>query len=288
VRILVTGATGFIASHLIPALADDGHHVIALGHDVSRIPTSATAVLELDLAKPVDLARLPSVDAIVHLAQANVPFPDGAGPLFAVNTASTERLLEHALRCGAACFVYASSASVYGFGERPWRETDEPRARDFYSATKLASEHLLNSYSDRYSTISLRLVTPYGPGQTNRLIPRLIDRVGREPIVLNEGGRPRLNPVFVDDVVNVVRALLVGDTTGALNVAGEKAVTIRELSEAVGRLTGVEPEFAESDATVGGDLVADTSRMREVLAGQSLVSLEDGLARTVAAVLARA
>src|SRR5205823_3574331 len=156
------------------------------GHDAARCPVGdRIEPFELDL-RMFAPDELPAVDAIVHLAQANTPFPDGAASLFAVNTASTALLLEHARRCEASSFVYASSASVYSLGDRPWREDDAPAARDFYSATKLASERLVAAYEDILSAWCMRLVAPYGPGQRNRLIPRLVTSVQEGlPITLN-------------------------------------------------------------------------------------------------------
>jgi nucleoside-diphosphate-sugar epimerase len=276
-KVLVTGATGFVASHLVPALAAEGHDVLALGHDASRLPDGAEPVV-VDLRRP---AQLPYADAVVHLAQANVPFPDGAADLFAVNTAATAALLEHARRAGATSFVFASSASVYGLGERVFREDDAPAASDFYAATKIAAERLVGAYDDLLGTTSLRLVAPYGPGQRNRLVPALIDRVrGGRAITLADGGRPRMNPVYVDDVVRVIRAAL-DSPVGVVNVGGDEAVTIRELGEAIGAAVGVEPSF-EAGGTAAGDLVVENSRFREIVGG-ALIPLADGLRRTARA-----
>ena len=283
-RVLVTGATGFVAGHLVPALARE-HDVVALGHDPDRIPAGAgVEPLHVDLRDTGFAQRLPEVDAIVHLAQANVPFPDGAADLFAVNTASTAALLEHARRSGATRFVFASSASVYGLGDAAWSEDDAPAATDFYSATKLAAERLVGAYRGELGTTIMRLVAPYGPGQRNRMIPRLVASVreGR-PVQLNAGGRPRMNPIYVDDVVHVIERALESDGNHVVNVAGDDAMTIRELAEAIGAAVGSEPVFEERDG-VSGDVVADNRRMRDVFRLDSLVGLEDGLARTAAAV----
>jgi UDP-glucose 4-epimerase len=234
--------------------------------------------VELDLTTATEF---PTGDAVVHLAQANVPFPEGARALFAVNTASTAALLEHARRSGTRRFVFASSASVYGFGERPFEEDDPPRASDFYSATKLAAERLIGAYSDQFATTVLRLVAPYGPGQRNRLIPGLVERIreGRA-ITLHDGGRPRLNPVYVDDVVRAVLAALEG-ARGVLNVAGDEAVTIRELGDLIGETLDVAPVYEEGAGGTTGDLVADNGRLRALVG--DLVPLREGLRRTVLA-----
>src|SRR5262249_51371019 len=158
-------------------------------------------------------------------------------------------------------FVYASSASVYGFGERPWTEDDVPAATDFYSATKLAAERFAGAYDAMLGTTILRFVAPYGPGQRNRMIPRLIDNVrAGDPITLNQGDRPRMNPVYVDDVVRVVDAALRSDGSSLLNVAGPDAATIREIVEHIGRALDVEPDFVQGDGTAG-EIVCDTARM---------------------------
>lgn len=278
VRVLVTGASGFVAQHLVPALAEE-HEVVALSHDAARVAgRNEVETVIVDLRDPD--AAFPEVDGVVHLAQANVPFPDGARDLFAVNTAATVALLDHARRTGASHFVFASSASVYGFGERPWTEDDTPTATDFYSATKLAAERFIGAHSGFFSTTIMRLVAPYGPGQRNRMIPRLIDSVreGRA-ITLNEGGRPRMNPVYVADVVRVVSAALATEGSQIVNVAGPDAASIRDIGELIGGVLGREPEFQTGTGRAPGDIVCANDRMRATFELGSLTSLRDGIAR---------
>jgi len=275
-RVLVSGATGFVASHLVPALVREGHDVVALGHDASRLPAGGENV-ELDLAAA---RSFPAADAIVHLAQANVPFPDGAADLFAVNTASTAALLEHARASGAERFVFASSASVYGVGELAFAEDDPPRATDFYSATKIAAERLARAYANLLRVIVLRPVAPFGPGQRNRLVPGLVDRVRNgQPITLNGGGRPRMNPIYVGDVVDAIVLALERDAPQLVNVGGDKVVSIRELAELIGEVVGAEPVF-EDGGTADGDLVVRNDRLHQLL-GRAPLALREGLERTV-------
>jgi UDP-glucose 4-epimerase len=278
VRILVTGATGFIASHLLPALVGDEHEVFALGHVASRIPEVGAVPLERDLRLEEAFEGLPDVEAVVYLAQANVTLPEGADDLIAVNTTAPVRLLAHCRRSGARSFIYASSASVYGFGDRPWSEDDPPQGRDLYAATKLAAERLIAAYDGELSGHSLRLVAPYGSGQSQRLIPRLVEsvRLGR-PVTLNAGGRPLMNPIFIDDVVEVVRSLLGATPSRVLNVGGDETVSIRELAEEIGRLVGTEPVFVSNDGPVAGDLVCDNTAMHHLLGERSLTGLRAGL-----------
>lgn len=277
-KVLVTGATGFVASHLIPALAGE-HEVFALGHDEQRIaPGGRALVADLRDRKLAD--DLPEVDAIVHLAQANVPFPDGAVDLLSVNVASTVALLDHARRVGATHFVYASSASVYGPGDRPWREDDETVAPDFYARTKLAAERFVLSYEQEFAASVFRLVAPYGPGQQNRMIPRLISTVrAGQTVRLNDGGKPRMNPIYIDDVVTTVAAVLRSSSGQLLNLAGDDAVSVQEIAEAAGRALGRTPVFEASGGSAG-DIVCDNKRLHDLLGDHALVSVEDGVGRT--------
>ncbi len=281
-KVLVTGATGFIGGHLIPRLLAEGNEVIAIVRgDHSGVADGAT-IVRADLSQPLMQEDLPGADAVVHLAQANVPWPEAARELYDVNTRSTLDLLDHASRAGSRVFVYASSGSIYGTGPSAWREDDPERADDFYARTKQHAEQLVQAYADRLSAVVLRLFAPYGPGQSGRLVPALIQRVrdGR-PVTLNEGGRPRLTPTYVDDVVDAMIASLGVEDHVVANVAGDEPVSIRELAELIGRAVDREPIFEDGDAKVGGDVLGANERMRSVLGLERLVPLEEGLARTV-------
>jgi UDP-glucose 4-epimerase len=282
-RVLVTGATGFVAPHLLRRLVADGHEAIALGHDAARLPSGEGIVATLvDLSAPVDGAAIPDFDAAVHLAQANVPFPGGARELFRVNVASTQELLELARQRGATRFVYASSGSVYGPGEGAVAEDHALRADDFYSVTKRAGELLVGAYRGHLGTAILRFFAPYGPGQTARLVPGLIARVtAGEPVTLREGGRPRLTPIYVDDAVEAIVRSLESEEHLLLNVAGDEAVSIGELAARIGRIVGRKPVFQEQEVTVAGDLIGRNERMHELLRDHPLVGLDEGLHRTV-------
>ena len=139
--------------------------------------------------------------------------------------------------------MHASSGTVYGLGERPFRESDPVRHHQFYATTKIHAEQLVGGYADLLDgAVSLRLFVPYGPGRSIAWFPGIIDRVrdGRA-VTLVEGGRPRMNPIYVDDAVAAILAALDVDGHRIVNVAGDEVVTIREIAEAAGVLVGVEP-----------------------------------------------
>jgi len=279
-KVLVTGATGFMAPHLLDRLARDGHEGIALGHDPSRMP----AGIVVDLTSPLDDEAIPDFDAVVHLAQANVPFPDGSRDLFRVNVASTQELLDLARRRGASRFVYASSGSVYGLGEGAVAEDDPRRADDYYAVTKRAGELVVGAYRDHVGTSILRFFAPYGPGQVKRLIPGLIARVSNgEAVTLRGGGRPRMTPVYVDDAVEAIVRSLESDDHVVVNVAGDETASIADLAEKIGAVVGREPVFEDGGGDSPGDLIASNDRLHALLRDRRLVTLDEGLRRTVEA-----
>jgi nucleoside-diphosphate-sugar epimerase len=275
-RILVTGAAGFVASHLIPALAGAGHDVYAVDRDPSRVGELPATPVAWDLSQ--QRSDLPEVDAGIHLAQANVSFPDEARTLYAVNVGSVLELLDHCRRCGAERFLYASSGSVYGFGSAPFAETDPPAGTDLYAVSKLSGELVVQAFAPFFSTFIARLFVPYGPGQRARMIPRLVERVrAGEPVSVNDGGHPRMNPLYIDDVVRVFLAALELDGHHLVNVGGDEAAGIDELAALIGEAVGCEPVIEQADGGAPGDIVGDTTRLHELFDLRPLVPLSDGL-----------
>jgi UDP-glucose 4-epimerase len=283
-RIVVTGTTGFIGSYLAEMLIDDGHEVIALARrpEVVSVRDGLTP-MECDLMRDVEL-DIPGVDAIVHLAQANVDPRERPRELFGVNTVSTNELLAWGARAEVRRFVYASSGSIYGLGDGAVSEETPRRATDLYAVSKRSAEDLVGAYASEYdSTVVVRPFAPYGPGQQGRLVPGLIARIreGR-PVTINDGGRPRMTPIFVDDVARAFAAALELEGDHVVNVAGDEVVSIAELAELIGDALGRAPSFAPGPG-VHGDLIAVNSRMHELLRMGMLVPLAEGIPATTLA-----
>lgn len=283
-RVLVTGATGFVGSHLVPFLGRD-HEVIALVHRPAPAPQGAAKTIVADLASPSVGTRLPrDIDVIVHLAQAYRTFPDHAAEILAVNTVGTQHLADLARTTGVRRFVFASSGSIYPTSPTPHRESDPVRPLGFHPATKLMAEQVLEYYADPLEVLSLRLFVPYGPGQVDRMIPRMIASVrGGGVVTLSHGGEPRVNPIYIDDLVEILGQAVVGSSEGVVNIAGPSVVSIRDLAEAIGTALGTPPRFEERNEPRRGDLVADTARMHTTFRVGRLIEPAEGIARTVAA-----
>ena len=284
-RILVTGATGFLGRHLLAATSRSDHLIaIARGDPPPELREHADWV-DADLAQPLDRSRLPEgVDAVIHLAQSPRfrDFPEGAADVFAVNAAATLALLDYARRAGASRFVLASSGAVYRPGPVPLTEEEPLAPSGLYAATKAAAEWTVRGYAELMDTVILRFFFPYGPGQSGMLVPSLVQRViAGEPVEVRGDPGLRLNPIYVDDAVRVFEPALRLAGGGTFNVAGAEVVSLTQLVELIGEVAGVAPAIGHSPEEQE-DLVGDIRRMVETLGTEPMVSLREGIERVMA------
>lgn len=271
-RILVTGAAGFVGGHLVRRLGR-GHEVFALAKSGQpRGRTDGVSWVEQNLAEPLDYARLPRpVDVVIHLAQSRFykDFPGQARDIFAVNVGGTFNLLEYAMTVGAARFILASTGGVYGYSYEKFVETDPVSPLNFYLSSKHIAELLVGNYQQFFDTTVLRLFFVYGAGQKPvMLIPRLVRSVlaGR-PVTLQGHEGIHLNPVHVSDVVGALERALKLEGNHLINVAGPQVLSLREICRVIGTQVGREPVFTTLDDQKSGYLIGDITKMKELLGG---------------------
>jgi UDP-glucuronate 4-epimerase len=306
VNVVVTGAAGFIGSHLSEALCASGHQVLGLDcitdyydpsekrrnlHALSSLP--GFRFEELDL-RTADLRPLLDGAAVIfHQAgQPGVRMSWGSGfsDYCEHNIKATQRLLEAAKAVATPRFVYASSSSVYGNAATyPTRETDLPGPNSPYGVTKLAAEHLCALYTANWGlpTVSLRYFTVYGPRQRpDMAIRRLADAaVTGAPFQLFGDGLQVRDFTFVADVVSANIAAGFGEVPPGtvVNIAGGSNAVMTDLIDLVGELAG-SPVNCERRPQEAGD-VRQTGgaidRAHELLGWEPRVSLREGLAAQV-------
>lgn len=305
-RALVTGAAGFIGSHLVDRLLAEGWNVLAvdcftpyydrlakLRNLEAALKDRRLSFIELDLRR-CEFEFLDGVDVVFHqAAQAGVrpSWADGFEDYADHNVLVTQRLLEGARLWRVPRLIYASSSSVYGnASDYPTRESDLPRPHNPYGVTKLAAEHLCSLYGDNFglSTVSLRYFTVYGPRQRpDMAIHRLVEAAIRHrSFELYGSGEQIRDFTFVDDVINA--NLLAAEADAApgtvCNVAGGGSTTMNRLIELVSERAGSFPVVRRSPAKAGD--VARTGGAvdlaQELLGWKPTTSLQDGLASQVA------
>jgi UDP-glucose 4-epimerase len=274
---VVTGAAGFVGSHLLRRL-DDEHELYPV---VRRAPDDTREWIVQDLTRPLDRSRLPRrIDAVIHLAQSARyrEFPDGAEDVYAVNVHSTFELLEYARTAGARMFVLASTGGIYGYSYEALVETSPANPLNFYLTSKHVAESLVANYQALFRTVVLRFFFVYGPGQDGMLVPTLIDKV-RKGDQISIAGRPgqRINPIHVQDAVEIFPPALGLERSDILNVAGDEIVSIRELVGVIEQATGEPAHVRHIDPEYEGNLVGDNSRMKDVLGVQPRIALLEGI-----------
>lgn len=282
-RILLTGASGYIGGRLLEALARD-NDVVAAGR---RPPASAAPhrFVAWDLTAPAPAGLPERVDRVLHLAQDTGRDPARREETLAVNTVATARLAAYAAKAGARSYLYTSTGSVYGMAPAPLDEDAPARARDPYAVSKLAGEVLARGFAGDVPVIVLRYFVPYGPGQVQRMVPALLQRVADgQPVVVNNGvGMPRTNPIYIDDAVEATARAATLPASVTLNVGGAETVSVAELAGRLATLLGRPLATEAREDRAVADLVGDTRRMEKALGFRPRVRLDDGLRRTVEA-----
>ncbi len=261
---LVTGAAGFIGSHLVDDLLADGWRVTAVDNFDPFYPREIKelniaghrthphyTLHELDIrdGEGLNLALAGQYDVIVHLAAKAGVRPSILDPVAyqEVNVRGTQNLLELARARGVRQFVFASSSSVYGVNPRvPWSEEDHVLLPiSPYASTKVTGELLGHVYSYLYGIrfVALRFFTVFGPRQRPDLAIHKFTRLLRrgEPIPVFGDGSTRRDYTYVDDIVRGLRAAMAYGASlyEVINLGNNRTVSLNELVEVLERTTGV-------------------------------------------------
>jgi UDP-glucose 4-epimerase len=243
VRILVTGGSGFIGSHVVDKAVEAGHEAIVF--DTSVSPYGAETIIG-DVTRFDEVAAAAQgCDAIVHMAaMADVnEVADAPVATEAVNAQGTLAVLEAARAASVGRVVYASTIWVYGEHVNGVATEDSPLGipRHFYTATKLAGEMYCHSYGELYDVehTILRFGIPYGPrAREAAVLPAFVIRAhAGEPLTIAGTGRQSRRFVYVEDLADgVVAALAPVAANRIYNLVGDESVTIREIAELVQEL----------------------------------------------------
>jgi len=290
VRYLVTGAAGFIGSHLAETLVAGGDDVVGIDcfTDYYNPALKEENARDLDVRR-LDLADDPldftGFDGVFHLAgqggtrSFGAVFPD----YLRRNLLATQRVFEAAVAADVPV-VWASSSSVYGDAERyPTAEDEAPRPNNPYGITKLACEQLHDAYARVFGlrAVALRYFTVYGPRQRpDMAFARVVAALARDEEfeVYGDGNQSRSFTYVADVVDATIRAL--GAAPGPYNVGGGEEATVRE---AIALLEGVAGRTlrVRYGSPQTGDMrrtKADTGRIERELGWRATTPLRTGLA----------
>lgn len=306
--VLVTGGAGFIGSHLVEGLLSEGLSVRVLDNlstgqlsnlsFVQGLPTEKFEFLQADLENNAARARaVAGVTTVFHLAAMPSVVRSVSDPLesHAVNATGTLALLVDAQAAGVERVVYASSSAVYGESEElPKTESMRPDPCSPYAVAKLTGEHYCRIFDRIHgmACVALRYFNVFGPRQRAdsdyaAVIPRFAHALtqGESPVIYGDGLQTR-DFTFVGDIVSA--NLLAMRATreacgGSYNVACGRQVSLLELLDVLQEIVGSSesPRFEPARAGDVRHSVADTAQAQERLGWNPVVTLEEGLRRTV-------
>jgi UDP-glucose 4-epimerase len=251
VKVVVTGGSGFIGSHVIDRLRARGHEPRLF--DLVPSPyDSGVEFVQGSLLDPADLANgLAGCDAVVHLAAVADVNDVIANPILAesVNTRGTATVLEAARTAGISRVVYGSTIWVYGDGvegETLDEDAPLPLPGHLYTATKLAGELYCRAYGELYGVehTILRFGIPYGPRARGATVLAAFVAKARagEPLTIAGDGMQSRRFVYVEDLADgVVAGLAPVAANRVYNLVGEESVTVREVADTVCSLVAPVP-----------------------------------------------
>jgi dTDP-glucose 4,6-dehydratase len=301
-RVVITGAAGFLGSHLAERLVGAGAQVVGvdnlitgrLGNLDPLRDNPRFELIEHDVTTPVEIAG--PVDYLVHMASPASPIDYARNPLetLKVGAMGTLTMLELAQAKGAR-FLLASTSEVYGDplehpqAEPYWGNVNPVGPRSVYDEAKRYGEALTASFRREglADTAIVRLFNTYGPRMRpddGRAVPMFVEqaRTGR-PITVSGDGTQTRSLCYVSDTIEGVTTLLANGHPGPMNIGNPQEVTIRQLAEEIRRLCGSSStiQFIPLPADDPRRRRPDITLAHDVLGWTPRTGLLDGLARTI-------
>lgn len=298
-RCLVLGGNGFIGSHLVDRLVENGYMVRAFDrfgpNQVNFTRHQNIEVFAGDFLNRADLAAaLQGVDYVFHLISTTTPATAENDPLVDIDTNvhNTIQLLEECVEANIKKVFFASTGgAIYGDidADKPINEGTNPQPVSPYAIGKLTIEHYLRYFNRKFglSTLTFRISNPYGerhsPVNRQGVIPIFLHHIANnEPItVLGDGSMVR-DYLYVGDVATLVAKTFIIAKNSLYNLGSGQGININELVGIIKKVTGraVQINHRPKPPTFVQNVILDTSRFRNEFGLAPETSLEDGIRKT--------
>lgn len=307
-RILITGAAGFLGSHLCDHLLKDGHEVIGMDNFVTGNPENIAhlagnekfSFYKRDISNYIFVTG--KVDAILHFASPASPNPQSKSGYFnlPIQTMKAGALGTHnclgVARINQSRFLLASTSEIYGDPEvHPQAETysgnvDPVGERAVYDEAKRFAESLTMAYHRFHgvNTSIVRIFNTYGPRmdmEDGRALPNLLKQaLLGEPLTVYGDGSQTRSFCYADDLVDGIVKLLYSDEHLPVNIGNPVEMTILQFAEAINKITGNKAGIVYKDARSARDpqrRQPDITRAKQILNWEPKVDLEEGIRKTI-------
>ncbi|MDO8638529.1 MAG: NAD-dependent epimerase/dehydratase family protein [Candidatus Daviesbacteria bacterium] len=278
-RVLVTGSSGFVGSHLVSSLNLKGYDIVRFSRKEKK-----------NVLNTLDFENIGDIDIVFHLAAiANVPLSwEIPKDVLETNIMGTLNVLSFAKKKKAK-IIFANSY-VYGVPQYlPIDEKHPLSAENPYAVSKISAESLCQIYSKRFglSVTSFRFFNIYGPGQAeNMVISQMIKQLKSEGGITIMDSKPKRDFVFIDDVVKAYILAAESNSNGfeIFNIGSGRSFSIKEIANNLLNIAGVNPDkLLDNNHPRPNDIaetLADITKAKNVLHWEPMVSFQDGLERT--------
>ncbi len=294
-RILVTGGTGFIGSHLVEELVKEGYDIVVvdnlsrgkienLNSVIKGVKLIQGDITNLDLIN--DIVR--KVDVVYHLAALSRVIPSIQNPelCFKSNVVGTEIIARLCAKYKKK-LIFSSSREVYGDAEYiPVDEKHPLNPKNPYGASKVAGEKIIEAYSKSYGLdyVILRLGNVYGERDFERVIPLFIDKCLKGDDLVVYGGNQILDFVYISDVIDtLLKAADMSNDNDKFNVGSGVGVKIIDLAKLIKGVINTNSKILIGNPRKGEveEFIADISKIKKSLGWRPDVKLEEGLNDTI-------
>jgi dTDP-glucose 4,6-dehydratase len=308
-RILITGAAGFLGSHLTDRLLADGHQVIGLDNFITGNPENLEhlkdnpnfSLMEQDVSEYIDVAE--PLDFVLHLASPASPsklsplgYPNLPIQTMKAGALGTHKGLGVAVKHKAK-FLLASTSEVYGDpkvhpqDESYWGNCDPVGVRSVYDEAKRFAEALTMAYHNFHGvdTRIVRIFNTFGPRMRlddGRSVPNFIQQALRkEPLTIYGTGEQTRSFCYVDDTIEGIYRLMQSDEHMPVNIGNPLETSVNDFARTINELTQNPAGLSINASERLGDdperRQPDITRAREILGWEPKVSVRDGLAKTI-------
>jgi UDP-glucose 4-epimerase len=288
-KVLVTGGSGFIGSHLVDRLIELGHSVISVDTKPRLNPNAAGRLVNInDRSHTVDTYK--DVDYVFHVAgQARVQ-PSIHNPQDSIinNVNATAKVLQLSKEAGVKRVIYSMTSSIYGSHQPPHTEDMSPQPLSPYAVSKLAGEQLCKVYSELYGleTASLRYFNVYGPRESDfgvytTVVKKFLQQqAAGEPLTIVGDGEQRRDFTHVYDIIeaNIAAMNYQGELKGEIfNIGAGHSYSINEIAN----LISIDRQHLPARLGEARETLADNSKAKDILGWTPKLNLEDYIAESL-------
>ena len=296
-NVLVTGGAGFIGSHVVRFLLEDGYQLkvvdnLSRGNKESVDSRAELIVADINNSKKVKEA-LKGVDAVIHMAGLIVVPESVKDPIKYCenNVIGAVSLIESMRKAGVKKIIFSSSACVYGTPDKlPIKEDAPVRPDNPYGASKASIETFLQTYNviHGFDSIILRYFNPYGPGEEHvpetHAIPNFIKAtLAKKPIPLYWQGEQIRDFIYIEDLARAHIDVLDQKGYQVFNIGTEKGIKVKDVISEIFKIVGYEVPIKDLGERLGDVHAnfASSEKLKKAVGWRPKVELKDGLKRTV-------